>query len=80
MIIWHVGLKEELMDQGINKDGDHVYISDRYLGTDCGYEEQTVKIVKTKDGAIFFSDDNGEGLIYLHPEQVEHLRKILQGK
>jgi hypothetical protein len=40
MITRHIGLKEELTDKGIDQEGNHVYISDRYLGTDEGAEEK----------------------------------------
>lgn len=31
-----------------------------------------------KDGALFLSETDGEGSVYLYPEQVAHLKEILK--
>lgn len=32
------------------------------------------------DGSLVFSDQKGDGYIYLYKEQVDHLRAILEGQ
>jgi hypothetical protein len=49
-----------------------------YEGTEHGYNENDIVVSIKKDGAISFNDDRLDGgFIYLYPEQVKHLKNIL---
>ena len=41
-----------------------------------GYTENEIRMRILNDGALTL--DEGNNYIYLHPEQVEHLRKVLE--
>jgi len=63
-----------------HKDSKSEFISSRYEGTDSGYSESEIKICVGENGSISFSGDGDGQFIYLYPEQVKHLRKILRIK
>jgi hypothetical protein len=42
------------------------------------YEEHNIGMWANQDGAIGLTDWNGEGMIYLYPDQLEHLQKVLE--
>lgn len=58
-------------------DGDREWKLEYYNGTNGGYHEAHIALTVHLDGAINFSEENGEGFIYLYPEQVAHLRRLL---
>jgi hypothetical protein len=45
-----------------------------------GYSEpyNHIKIALCKNGSMFFSQQDGEGFIYLYPDQIKELEKILR--
>ena len=60
---------------------DDIAFESHYHAEDMhGVEDHTVKIVRHRDGGmyIFFSVGNGDGFVYLYPEQVKHLKRILK--
>jgi hypothetical protein len=76
---WHVGKKARLLtiaNKESPKDVKRKYVSEYYDGTERGYSSNDIKIIVKNDGAVYFSGDS-EGFIYLYPEQVKHLKKIL---
>lgn len=81
---WHIGKKcepkkIELMPSLSGEMDEKARYESRYFhGTKSGYNEHNVEIATNKDGAIFFSNMDDDGFIYLYPEQVKHLRKILR--
>ena len=42
-----------------------------------GYQDNDVVISRYSDGSIAFSDNGAEDFIYLYPQQIKHLKKIL---
>jgi len=75
---WHRGIKCTLKkDKRWDGDGDK-YICHYYKGDKQGYHENDVTIT-VHDKAIYFSDESAEHFIYLYPEQVKHLKKLLRG-
>jgi hypothetical protein len=81
---WHIGKKCELVTEKPHHSfpgqvGEKARYKSRYFhGTKSGYNEYNIEIVTKKDGAIFFSNVDDDGFIYLYPEQVKHLKKILK--
>ncbi len=61
-----------------DKNVKRKYVSEYYDGTEDGYSSHDIKITIKNDGAIYFSKENSEDFIYLYPEQVKHLKKILK--
>lgn len=60
------------------KDSKAEFISYRYRGDSKGYGDTVIKIALGKDGSISFSDEHSDsGFVYLYPEQVKHLKRIL---
>lgn len=81
---WHkgklIGLsRSEIKDQ-VHKGSKAEFISYRYSGNDRGYGETSIRISLGKDRSISFSDELGDGFVYLHPEQAKHLKRILEIK
>lgn len=75
---WKVGVvwsftKKKKRDDDISKECE----SKLYIGTEKGYSNHDLMFVKKKDGAIFFSESDGDGFIYLYPQQVKHLKQFL---
>ena len=75
---WHKGKIVEFEKQKPLKDERKRFLSHRYKGTDEGYSENNVVMIKQKDGAICFSGDGDGAFVYLYPEQVRHLREFLK--
>ncbi len=80
---WHVGKMARLLaiakkDTENDKNVKRKYVSEYYDGTEDGYSSHDIKITIKNDGAIYFSKENSEDFIYLYPEQVKHLKKILK--
>jgi len=73
-MIWHIGKKIslELTNKKRNK-----YISHYFHGTKQGYKEHDITLTFDKDKSLALSSHSSEQFIYLYPEQVEHLRKII---
>lgn len=77
---WHKGTVVEFIkhkkhhDKDVKKAGTISY----YKGDADGYHENDMHFNLYKDGSISFSDENiGESFIYLYPEQVIILKKLL---
>ena len=50
----------------------------RYMGdVENKYSDHDVNISRHADGAMSFSSDHAENFIYLYPQQIKHLKKIL---
>lgn len=47
-------------------------------GAEGGYENHDLRFGMGKEGGIAISEEDGEGFIYLYPEQVELFRKWLE--
>ena len=46
-----------------------------------GYSDHTIVIRKGLDGHLSFSEPGSDGgFIYLYPEQVKHLRRVLKAR
>jgi hypothetical protein len=80
---WHVGKKIRLLtiakkDIASDRDVKRKYVSEYYNGTEGGYFSHDIEISVKDDGAIWFSEEDGTGFIYLYPEQAKHLKKILR--
>lgn len=77
MITWHVGVKHEL---GRVATGcrDKQWLSEWYQGTKDGYEQSKITISVMDDGCLSLWEEGGEHYIYLHKEQVDHLKAILE--
>lgn len=41
-------------------------------------DEYTIELLEYNDGSIAFSEPDDEGFIFLYPEQIEQLKKILK--
>ena len=82
---WFIGKILNLMrveeKDHTHKDSKAEFISYRYQGDGIGYGGSTIKIALGKDGSVSFSDENSDsGFVYLYPEQVRHLKRILEIK
>jgi hypothetical protein len=44
-----------------------------------GFHENNIAIDERPDGAIILAETDSEVFIYLYPEQVKHLQRILSG-
>ena len=55
----------------------NIFVSHRREETDNGYSENTIYLTKLENGSLYFTDDDSENFIYLYPEQIKHLRKVL---
>lgn len=82
MITWHIGKKVEVVDitekeksREFQDDLKKAVIIEYYNGTEQGYEEHNVDVRIHDNSAVSFSTD--EGFIYLYPEQVVELKKLL---
>ena len=77
MITWHMGIKSQMV---VNKKTDDQtdYLSEWYKGDEQGTQENNIMFTTHKDGSMFISDVDREGITYLYPEQVAHLRDILR--
>jgi hypothetical protein len=42
------------------------------------YESDNIRIAVKSDGALSVSNYNGEGFVYLYPDQLDHLQKALE--
>ena len=42
------------------------------------YEESNIGMWANQDGAIGLTDWQGEGMVFLYPDQLEHLQKVLE--
>jgi len=78
-IDWYIGKKCEWQpffaeDERIG--GVSIY----YDGDKKGYEKHRVKMERREDGAIILSEESSEFMVYLYPEQVKHLRKLLRNR
>ena len=79
-MIWHKGIVSNV-DAGEAKDGKKRYKISYYEGDENGYQENDIEVEFGKDGSMSFVDYNRDsGSIYLYPEQVIHLRKLMSGK
>lgn len=77
-----VGRKARLLTLKKKEDEKNVrreYVSELYDGTERGYSSNDVKIIIHANGAIYLSGEEHGG-VYLYPEQVKHLKKILRVK
>ena len=75
---WHKGIKCTLKkDKKCNRDGSR-YVSHYYKGDKLGYHENNVNITVDEDKAISFSSEDAENFIYLYPEQIKHLKRLLK--
>jgi hypothetical protein len=79
---WHKGKMVTLdkVEKHIHEDSKLEFKSKRYEGDENGYSENSIHISLGKDRSICFAGDNDGAFIYLYPEQVKHLRKILRIK
>ena len=50
----------------------------RHDETETGYNDHDIWISLHKDGALSFSEETGEGWMYLYPEQISALRSVLR--
>ena len=82
MITWHVGKKVEVVQ--IKNPPPDVLIEicvSRYEGTKSGYTQYDISMSLKRDGAVTLSDQSIDGaFIYLYPEQVKELKKLLKVK
>lgn len=60
------------------KDGKRVAVLEYYKGTGTGTEEHDISVSIKRDGSVSLSEERGEGFIYLYPEQVKMLKKLLK--
>ncbi len=77
MRTWEIGERNEvdLIEDSIDKK---VYSFSRYCGDSNGYSTNEIDLcIDPKDKSIFFSSSNGEGFIFLYPEQAKQLKEIL---
>lgn len=78
---WHKGkivtLEKVKAKKQLYEDSKAEYVSHRYEGDKHGFNETNITIYVGRSGSLSFAND-GEGFIYLYPEQVKHLRKILR--
>jgi hypothetical protein len=82
---WHVGIISRLLtiekkNDESDKDVKRKYLSEYYNGTERGYSSHDIEISLEKDGTIELGEEDGEGFIYLYPEQAKHLKRILNTK
>jgi hypothetical protein len=42
------------------------------------YEEHNIGMWANQDGAIGLTNWNSDGMVYLYPDQLEHLQKVLE--
>lgn len=61
-------------------DGSVRFISKRHCETKRGYSDNDVEFMINNDGSISLAADKCEHFIYLYPEQVKHLKKVLKVK
>jgi len=64
---------------GIDKFQQDKFVSNyRCDNAHRGHHENDVLVTRYSDGAISFSEcDSAEDFIYLYPQQIKHLKKIL---
>jgi len=74
---WHIGKIVELKKEDIKDKDEIFYIIKYYHGDTAGYHSNDIRIRISKNKGISLSEINGEGFIFLYPEQVKHLIKIL---
>ena len=78
---WHKGKLSQAKSLSTKPDERIAIHSEYYEGTENGYQEHNLTMHVLKDGALTISDDAIDGgFVYLYPEQVKHLKKILAGK
>lgn len=75
---WIRGKKIRLKKMPLGDEDRFRYLSSRYIGDRNGYNEHDIEIRTTNDGAMIFSNADGDGIVYFYPEQVCHIRKILE--
>ena len=76
MNTWHIGILDELTPP--KKEGDKLtYTSIYYEGTESGTQEHIIELSAHDDGSIYAFERNGEGYIFLYPQQVKHLKRIM---
>jgi hypothetical protein len=75
-MIWHkVSVRQENV---ISEDSVARYLIKYYEGDERGYHENNIYVEVGADGHISLYDYNSEGSIYLYPEQVDELLKIIK--
>jgi hypothetical protein len=75
---WKIG-KEVHFERGQTLMDEKIcLVSHYYHGDKRGTSQHDVKMIRYKNGALSISDRNDEGWIYLYPEQVKHLRRVLR--
>jgi hypothetical protein len=80
-MIWHKGkvITFEKAKKHIHDDSLIEGILKYYAGDEKGYEDHDIRISIGRDGSLSLSDyDVDSGFIYLYPEQVELLKKLLK--
>ena len=48
------------------------------VSRDHGGDENTLKITEFFDGSISLAEENGDGWVYLYPDQIEALKRFFK--
>lgn len=84
MITWHIGKKIEVKEitnehRKYHKDTKCAFLIEYFNGTEQGYEEHSTEVGFYDDDSISLGrDDGGGSFIYLYPEEVKELKKLLE--
>jgi hypothetical protein len=74
---WKIGKEVHLERCQTHMDEKVCLVSHYYHGDKKGTSQHDIKMIRFKNGAFTMSDQN-EGWIFLYPEQVKHLRRVLR--
>lgn len=81
MITWHIGKKTEVKEitsehRKYHKDTKCAFLIEYFNGTEQGYEEHSTEVGFYNDDSVLFVRD--DSFIYLYPEEVKELKKLLE--
>ncbi len=78
---WPIGKVIKLKkEKTLREDEKEKYLSIYYVGDKTGYHEHDIDITILKDGSLTIGEEDGQGFMYLYPEQVKHLKTILRAR
>lgn len=77
MITWHIGKKIEKQIIPARDGEKEVILSSYYEGTEHGHDLHQIEMSINSDGSLVFYNYESGDHIYLYPEQIEHLKELL---